>query len=54
MTGRYTKAELPDGSIHPVCFVYGNDDGGEWSEGSKPDAVRMPRMWVYTVVHEFP
>ncbi|WP_158619172.1 serine/threonine-protein kinase [Corallococcus sp. AB011P] len=54
VTGRYTKAELPDGSIHPVCFVYGNHDGGEWVEGSKPDAVRMPRMWVYTVVHEFP
>ncbi|MHA7634504.1 hypothetical protein [Corallococcus sp. M7] len=54
VTGRYTKAELPDGSIHPVCFVYGNHDGGEWLEGSKPGAVRMPRTFAYTVVHEFP
>ncbi|WP_158616606.1 serine/threonine-protein kinase [Corallococcus sp. CA054B] len=54
VTGRYTKAELPDGSIHPVCFVYGNHDGGEWDEGSKPGAVRMPRTFAYTVVHEFP
>ena len=54
VTGRYTKAELPDGSIYPVCFVYGNHDGGEWKEGSKPGAVRMPRTWAYTVVPEFP
>ncbi|WP_434301622.1 serine/threonine protein kinase [Corallococcus exiguus] len=54
VTGRYTKAELPDGSIHPVCFVYGNLDGFEWEEGSKPGAVRMSRISAYTVVHEFP
>lgn len=54
VTGRYTKAELPDGSIYPVCFVYGNYNGGEWNEGSKPGAVRMPRTWAYTVVDSFP
>ncbi|WP_158626355.1 serine/threonine-protein kinase [Corallococcus sp. AB049A] len=54
VTGRYTRAELPDGSIYPVCFVYGNYDGGRWSEGSKPGAARMPRTFAYTVVHEFP
>ncbi|WP_158617714.1 serine/threonine-protein kinase [Corallococcus sp. CA049B] len=54
VTGRYTKAELPDGSIHPVCFVYANLDGSEWNEGSKPGAVRMPRTFGYTVVDSFP
>nr|WP_255651776.1 serine/threonine-protein kinase [Corallococcus sp. AS-1-12] len=54
VTGRYTQAELPDGSIHPVCFVYGNFDGGEWNEGSKPGAVRVPRTFAYTVVDSFP
>ncbi|RKH02778.1 serine/threonine protein kinase [Corallococcus carmarthensis] len=54
VTGRYTKAELPDGRIYPVCFVYGNFDGLEWNEGSKPGAVRMPRTFAYTVVNSFP
>lgn len=54
VTGRYTKAELPDGRIYPVCLVYGNRDGFEWLDGSKTGAVRMPRLSAYTVVRSFP
>ncbi|WP_147444504.1 protein kinase, partial [Corallococcus sp. CA031C] len=54
VTGRYTRAELPDRRVIPVCLVYGNRDGGEWLPGSKAGAVRMPRTWAYTVVHTFP
>ncbi|XHF23556.1 serine/threonine protein kinase [Corallococcus exercitus] len=54
VTGRYTKAELPDGRVYPVCIVYGNRDGFQWNEGSKPGAVRMPRFAGYTVVTVFP
>ncbi|RYZ40861.1 MAG: serine/threonine protein kinase [Myxococcaceae bacterium] len=54
VTGRYTRAELPDHRVVPVCLVYGNRDGGEWLPGSKAGAVRMPRTWAYTTVHTFP
>ncbi|CAM3598808.1 protein kinase [Corallococcus sp. ZKHCc1 1396] len=54
VTGRYTRAELPDRRVIPVCLVYGNLDGGEWLPGSKAGAVRMPRTWAYRVVHAFP
>jgi eukaryotic-like serine/threonine-protein kinase len=54
VTGRYTRAELPDHRIVPVCLVYGSLQGGQWGKGSKPGAVLMPRVWAAIVVHSFP
>jgi eukaryotic-like serine/threonine-protein kinase len=54
ISGRYTRAELPDHRVVPVCFVYGGLQGREWKEGSKPGAVLAPRVYGFRVVHSFP
>ncbi|XXF76528.1 serine/threonine-protein kinase [Myxococcaceae bacterium GXIMD 01537] len=46
VTGRYTRAKLPDGRTLPVCILLGNNPseaGWEALPGSKPGAARLPR-----------
>ncbi len=53
--GRYTEAALPDGRRFPVCFVLGDATGRiTWGEGSKPEAVNLPRRWRAMPVEEWP
>jgi serine/threonine protein kinase len=53
--GRYTEAALPDGRRFPVCFVLGDATGRTtWGEGSKPEAVKLPRTWRAMPVERWP
>ncbi|RKG86262.1 serine/threonine-protein kinase [Corallococcus terminator] len=52
VTGRYTRAELPDRRSYPVCLVFGNIDGFEWASPHTPGAVTHTA--AFTVVDSFP
>jgi len=55
VAARYTEALLPDGRRIPVCFVLGGWNGLLYpDEGSKPDAVRLPREFPAHAVDEWP
>ncbi len=55
--GRWTEAELPGSRKRvPVCLILASSrgDGYKWSEGSTPEAVRLPKEVVFQVVHRWP
>lgn len=54
VTGRYTRAELPDGTSYPVCLVYAGPAGAKWEAGSKPGAVMTTRTFAFIAVDAFP
>jgi serine/threonine-protein kinase len=53
--GRYTEALLPDGRKLQVCIVLGGPEG-RWRKlpGSKPNAVRLERELLVSVVRRWP
>ncbi len=52
--GRYTQALLPNGRKLPVCFVLSREGIWSWEKGSKPGAVRLPRVLRINAVHRWP
>jgi serine/threonine-protein kinase len=55
--GRWTEAELPGSRKRvPVCLILASSrgDGYRWSEGSTPEAVRLPKEVMFEVVHRWP
>ncbi|RYZ43077.1 MAG: serine/threonine protein kinase [Myxococcaceae bacterium] len=52
VTGRYTRAELPDRRSYPVCLVFGNIDGFPREPSQPPGTVG--RAASFLVVHSFP
>ncbi|MCP3144189.1 serine/threonine protein kinase [Pyxidicoccus xibeiensis] len=52
--GRYTEAELPDGTRYPVCLNLGDEDGWDKDPESTEELAAITRSVAFTAVKVFP
>ncbi|MFP2931846.1 serine/threonine protein kinase [Pyxidicoccus sp. 3LG] len=52
--GRYTEAELPDGTRYPVCLNLGDDDGWTKDPESTEERAAITRSVIFKAVKVFP
>ncbi len=57
ITGRYTRARLPDGRTYPVCIVLGStpsEPSVRAEPGPTPGTKQVPRVWRVFAVERWP